>query len=162
MRLSHDSFLRYELEYSYFGLAVDQRDFTLLTEADLQRCTTSSVTICPAEVPFYHAQLLTCEGSVFPECTKLPTVPQERAAPLPHSDSPAPRVEVGVSFSRPTSGQPSLSSGPWVVHPDGNSRRKWAHSQRVHLPYRRSRVEDLASAQQDGRVSSRHPTAVPA
>jgi len=65
MRLSHDSFLWYQLEYSYFGLAVDQRDFTLLTEADLQQCTTSSVTICPAEVPFYHAQLLTCEGSLF-------------------------------------------------------------------------------------------------
>jgi hypothetical protein len=44
---------------------VDQRDFTLLTEADLQRCTTSSVTICPAEVVLYHAQLLTCEGSLF-------------------------------------------------------------------------------------------------
>jgi len=52
-------------EYHYFGLAVDQRDFTLLTEADLQRRTTSSVTICPAEVPLYHAQLLTCEGSLF-------------------------------------------------------------------------------------------------
>ena len=65
MRLSHDSFLKYQLEYSYFGLAVDQRDFTLLTEADLQRCTTSSVTICPAEVPLYNSQLLTCEGSLF-------------------------------------------------------------------------------------------------
>jgi len=52
MRLSHDSFLKYQLEYSYFGLAVDQRDFTLLTEADLQRCTTSSVTTCPAEVRY--------------------------------------------------------------------------------------------------------------
>jgi len=51
MRLSPDSFLKYQLEYHYFGLAVDQRDFTLLTEADLQRCTTSSVTICPADVP---------------------------------------------------------------------------------------------------------------
>jgi len=65
MRLSHDSFLKYQLEYSYFGLAVDQREFTLLTEADLQRCTTCSVTICPAEVHLYHAQLLTCEGSLF-------------------------------------------------------------------------------------------------
>jgi len=59
MRLSPDSFLKYQLEYHYFGLAVEQRDFTLLTEADLQRCTTSSVTICPAEVPLYHAHLLT-------------------------------------------------------------------------------------------------------
>jgi len=43
---------------------VDQRDFTILTEADLQRCTTSSVTICPAEVPLYPSQVLTCEGSL--------------------------------------------------------------------------------------------------
>jgi hypothetical protein len=44
---------------------VDQCDYTLLTEADFQRCTTSSVTICPAEVPLYNSQLLTCEGSLF-------------------------------------------------------------------------------------------------
>jgi len=49
MRLSPDTFIKYQLEYHYFGLAVDQRDYTLLTEADLQRCTMSSVTICPAE-----------------------------------------------------------------------------------------------------------------
>ena len=54
IRLSHDSFPQYKLDYSYFGLAVDQRDYTLLTEADLQLCTTGSVTICPAEVPVYH------------------------------------------------------------------------------------------------------------
>ena len=65
MRLSPDTFIRYQLEYHYFGLAVDQRDYTLLTEADLQRFTTSSVTICPAEVPLYSSQLLTCEGSLF-------------------------------------------------------------------------------------------------
>ena len=47
-RLSIDTFITYQLDYYYFGLAVDQRDYTLLTEADLQRCTTGSVTICPA------------------------------------------------------------------------------------------------------------------
>jgi hypothetical protein len=35
--------LTYQLDYYYFGLAVDQRDYTLLTEADLQRCTKGSV-----------------------------------------------------------------------------------------------------------------------
>ena len=44
---------------------MDQRDYTLLTGADLQRCTTGSVTICSAEVPLYHAQLMTCEGSLY-------------------------------------------------------------------------------------------------
>jgi len=86
MRLSPDTFIRYQLQYHYFGLAVDQRDYTLLTEADLQRCTTSSVTICPAEVPLYNSQLLTCEGSLFLQYEKLPTVPQERAASLPNFD----------------------------------------------------------------------------
>jgi hypothetical protein len=35
MRLTPDTLIRYQLEYHYFGLAVDQRDYTLLTEADL-------------------------------------------------------------------------------------------------------------------------------
>ena len=64
-RLSPDSFLKYQLDYHYFGLAVDRRDYTLFTEADLQLCTTSSVTLCPAKVPLYHSQVLTCEGSLF-------------------------------------------------------------------------------------------------
>jgi len=65
MRLYPDTFLKYQLDYHYFGLTVDQRDFTLLTEADLQKCTTSSVTICPAKVPLYPSQVFTCEGSLF-------------------------------------------------------------------------------------------------
>jgi len=65
MRLSPDTFLMYQIDYYYFGLAVDQRDYTLFTETDLQLCTTSSVTICPAKVPLYHSQVLTCEGSLF-------------------------------------------------------------------------------------------------
>jgi len=65
MRLSPDTFLKYQLDYYYFGLAVEQHDYTLFTEADLQLCTTSSVTICPAKVPLYHSQVLTCEGSLF-------------------------------------------------------------------------------------------------
>ena len=65
MRLSHDSFPQYKLDYPYFELAVDQRDYTLLTEADLQHCAAGSITICPAEAPVYHAQLMTCEGSLY-------------------------------------------------------------------------------------------------
>jgi len=64
-RLSINTFLTYQLDYYYFGLAVDQRDYTLLTEADLQRCTTGSVTICRAKIPLYHSQVLSCEGSLF-------------------------------------------------------------------------------------------------
>ena len=44
---------------------MDQRDYTLLTGADLQRCATGSITVCPAEIPVYHTQLMTCEGSLY-------------------------------------------------------------------------------------------------
>jgi hypothetical protein len=64
MRLSPDTVLKYQLDYHYFGLAPDQRDYTLLTEADLQLCTTNGVTVCPAKAPLYH-KVLTCEGSLF-------------------------------------------------------------------------------------------------
>jgi hypothetical protein len=64
-RLSIDTFITYQQDYYYFGLAVDQRDYTLLTEADLQQCTASSVTTCPANVALYHAQVLTCETNLF-------------------------------------------------------------------------------------------------
>ena len=64
-RLYIDTFITYQLDYYYFGLAMDQRNYMLLTEADLQRCTTGSVTICPAKIPLYHSQVLTCEGNLF-------------------------------------------------------------------------------------------------
>jgi len=64
-RLSIDTFMSYQLYYLYFGLAVDQRHYTLLTEADLQQCTAGSVTIFSAKVPLYHAIVLTCEASLF-------------------------------------------------------------------------------------------------
>ena len=63
-RLSHDTFLTYHLDY-YFGLAMDQRDYALLTEADLQQFTVGSITICPSRVPLYTTQVLTCEASLF-------------------------------------------------------------------------------------------------
>jgi len=64
-RLPIDTFMSYQLGYLYFGLAVDQRDYTLLMVADLQQCTARSVTNYPAKVPLYNAQVLTCEASFF-------------------------------------------------------------------------------------------------
>jgi hypothetical protein len=61
-RLYIDAFITYQLDYYYFGLAVDQRDYTLLTEADLQQYTADSVTISPAK-----AQILTYVRVVVPE-----------------------------------------------------------------------------------------------
>jgi hypothetical protein len=59
------TFLTYQLDYCYFELAIDQRGYTLLTEADLLHCTASSITICPSRVPLYPTQVLTCEASLF-------------------------------------------------------------------------------------------------
>ena len=44
-RSSEDKFVKYSLEYSYFALANSQRDFLLLTEADLSHCSTGSITM---------------------------------------------------------------------------------------------------------------------
>jgi hypothetical protein len=44
---------------------MDQHDYTLLTEADLQLCTAGSITICPSRVPLYPREVLTCEASWF-------------------------------------------------------------------------------------------------
>jgi hypothetical protein len=65
-RLSIDTSLNYQLDYHYFGLAVDQRGYTLLREReiDIEKCTTGSVTVCPLKVPLYSAQVLKSEGSL--------------------------------------------------------------------------------------------------
>ena len=79
-------------------------------------------------------------------------MPQERAASLPNSDSPASRVEVGVSLSRSTPGQHSMSPGPWLVLPHCVSHRKWTHSRRVRRSPEKSGLdfvkEQLATPQQ--------------
>ena len=64
-RLSHDTFFTFQIDYCSFGLAINQRDYALLTEADLQQCTAGSITICPSRAPLYPTQVLTCEGSLF-------------------------------------------------------------------------------------------------
>ena len=162
MRFSPDSFLKYQLEYHYFGLAVDQRDFTLLTEEDLQRCTTSSVIICPAEVRLYHAQLLTCEGSLFFQnansyqlCRKNVLRHYQTPTLLHHGSKwayhfPDPRQ---VNIRCP---QDHGWSSRTVF------RRKRTYTQRVRLPHRLPVVKDIASPKQNSGATSRRPTAVSA
>jgi hypothetical protein len=48
-RVLNDTFAVYQLEYNYFGLSYSQRDYVLMTAADVQKCHAGSITICPAD-----------------------------------------------------------------------------------------------------------------
>lgn len=62
-RISMEKCFRYKLHFSYFGLAFSQREYILLKAEDLQRCTTGSIVICPANIALFDSQLLTCAAS---------------------------------------------------------------------------------------------------
>jgi hypothetical protein len=64
-RMSDYNFVKYVTEFSYFGLDDSHRDYILLTEAHWNRCTKSSITLCPADIAIYSAQTVTCESSLF-------------------------------------------------------------------------------------------------
>ena len=83
---------------------MDQRDYTLLTETDLQRCTTGSVTICPAKIPLYHSSSNVRRELILPVLKYLHAVSQELAAPLPDHNFSTSRVEAGVPLPGTTPG----------------------------------------------------------
>jgi hypothetical protein len=60
-----NAFALYKLDYDYFGLAHSQRDYMLMTEADIQKCSAGSITICPANKAIFYIQTLTCESEVY-------------------------------------------------------------------------------------------------
>ena len=64
-RISKDKFIRYKLDFAYFGLAFSQRDYILLKAEDMQRCTTGSIQICPAKIALFDYQVLTCMASLY-------------------------------------------------------------------------------------------------
>ena len=64
-RISEDTFVKYSLEYSQFALASSQRDFLLLTEADLSHCSTGSIIICPNNIALYDVQVVTCDSILY-------------------------------------------------------------------------------------------------
>ena len=120
-RISDDKFVKYVFDYLYFGLDKNQHDYILLSEADLLRCKTSSITICSADVAIYHASTLTCQASLFLQRTdsqnlcqrslllhhKTPTLqrhgtiwlyqfpePQQAVIHCPGIDDKTPRTEI--------------------------------------------------------------------
>jgi hypothetical protein len=60
-----DKFVKYSIEFPYFGLNDNQHDFILLTEADLSHCKNNGITVCSADVAVYNSPTLTCESSLF-------------------------------------------------------------------------------------------------
>jgi len=64
-RVLNDTFALYQLEYNYFGLSHSQRDYILMTAADVQKCNTGSITICPADRALYDIRSITCESKLY-------------------------------------------------------------------------------------------------
>jgi hypothetical protein len=60
---------QYVVNYPYFGLRSNQHDYILFTDAQFNRCSGSSIVICPANTAVYSAQSLTCEFSLFSQAT---------------------------------------------------------------------------------------------
>jgi len=60
----NDTFALYELEY-YFGLSHSQRDYILMTAADVQKCNAGSITICLADRALYDTRSVTCESRLY-------------------------------------------------------------------------------------------------
>jgi hypothetical protein len=65
VKISDDKFVKYFIDFPYFGLNDNQHDFILFTEADSSSCKTNGITICSADVAIYNSPTLTCESSLF-------------------------------------------------------------------------------------------------
>ena len=64
-RIGKDKFVLYQIDFPYFAIGSSQRDYALLTDTELQRCTTSTVTVCPVSTAFYDIQTATCPLSLY-------------------------------------------------------------------------------------------------
>jgi hypothetical protein len=60
-----NKFVKYSIEFPYFGLSDNQQDFILLTEADLSHCKINGITVCPAVVAIHNLQALNCKSNLF-------------------------------------------------------------------------------------------------
>jgi len=65
----NDTFALYELEYDYFGLSHSQRDYILMTAADVQKCNTGSITICPEDKALYDTRSIICKSKLYFQTT---------------------------------------------------------------------------------------------
>jgi len=63
--MSGNNFVKYSVEYPYFGIDNSHRNYILITEANRNCCTTNSIILCPADVPIFSQQV----EIVNPACT---------------------------------------------------------------------------------------------
>ena len=56
-RISGVKFVKYSIEFRYFGLSDNQHDFILLIEADLSHCKIYGITVCPADVAILDSDI---------------------------------------------------------------------------------------------------------
>jgi hypothetical protein len=64
-RIGKDKFVLYQIGFPYFVIGSSQRDYALLTETELQQCTTSTITVCPVSTAFYDIQTITSPLSLY-------------------------------------------------------------------------------------------------
>jgi len=100
-----NNFARYQIEFSYFGIDDSQRDYILFTETHRSRCTINSITLCPADVPIYSQQVVTCESSLFFQastsnqlCRRNLLFGYRTPTMQPHGTEPYARLDILLSF----------------------------------------------------------------
>ena len=64
-RVLNDTFAVHQLDYNYFGLSYSQRDYLLLTAADVQKFSTGGIAICPADRALFDIRSITCQSKLY-------------------------------------------------------------------------------------------------
>lgn len=110
-RISEGKFVKYSIDFPYFGLDSSQRDYILLTEADLSLYSAGSITVCLANIAIYnmHMQTLICESSLFFQTTDNYNLCRKKLTPpLPNPNPPATRNTMDISFPGAAPSHPAL------------------------------------------------------
>jgi len=68
-RVSKTNFVKYTVDYSYFGLESSRHDYILLKQTDLLNCVRGEITVCPANTAVYSAKTLNCLSSMYFQTT---------------------------------------------------------------------------------------------
>jgi len=154
-------FVKYSLEYPFFGLSLSRRDYVLLSAADVQKCTKGSPKVCPANMPLYDAKTPSCEASLFFPDTRRRQQMQEEPAPELLNTHPAEaRYSMGVPFPEEVAGYHPLFTRHQLGNTRENPLREWLYSQRHFLFSLHPGGQDAARTTQDRLRPSGHPCLV--
>ena len=64
-RISFNRFVRYLVDYPYFGVHSNQLDYPVLTEEQYNHCTSGSIVICPIYTAIYNTRTLSDPSSLY-------------------------------------------------------------------------------------------------